>query len=226
MNEALLLAAGVTAALSPCPLATNMAAVGYMARQVGLGRAALACALLYAAGRMAAYVLLGLLLHGGLVSMPALSYALQETLPLFMGPLLLLAGLVMLEALPLPAWLHTAAPSRGTADTLMRGGVWGAFPLGMLFALALCPPSAALFFGVALPMAAQAASPAWVALACFGLGTALPVMAVGLLLASGAAAAARLLRGLPALQRTMRWIAGGGMLLLGAWLTLVHLYQL
>lgn len=96
----------------------------------------------------------------------------------------------------------------------------------MLFALALCPPSAALFFGVALPLAAQATSPAWVALACFGLGTALPVMAVGLLLASGAAAAARLLRGLPALQRTMRWIAGGGMLLLGAWLTLVNLYQI
>lgn len=226
MNEALLLAAGVTAALSPCPLATNMAAVGYMARRVGQGRAALACALMYAAGRMAAYVLLGLLLRGGLVSMPALSYALQETLPLFMGPLLLLAGLVMLDALPLPDWLHTAAPGRGAADTLMRGGVWGAFPLGMLFALALCPPSAALFFGVALPLAAQAASSAWAGLACFGLGTALPVMAVGLLLVSGASAAACLQRCLPAAQRIMSGVAGGGMLLLGAWLTLVHLYQI
>lgn len=220
MNELLLVGAGIAAALSPCPLATNMAAVGYMARQMGNGRAALLCALLYAAGRMGAYVLLGLVLQGGLVSLPALSYWLQETLPLIMGPLLLLTGLVLTEALPLPAWLHNATPSRSTTDALLRGGVWGALPLGALFALALCPPSAALFFGVALPMASQAATPAWIGISCFGLGTALPVMAAGLLLTAGGTCAARLLHCLPALQRTLRWVAGGGLFLLGAWLTL------
>ncbi len=220
MNEMALFAAGLAAALSPCPLATNMAAVGYMARQVGNGRAALCCALLYALGRMVAYVLLGVVLHGGLVSMPALSYWLQEQLPLFMGPLLLLTGLVLLNALPLPAWLHSATPNRRTADALLHGGAWGALPLGALFALALCPPSAALFFGVALPLAAQAATPVWVGISCFGLGTALPVMAAGMLLTASAGYAARMLHCLPALQRTLRWAAGGGMLLLGAWLVL------
>ena len=220
MNELLLVGAGIAAALSPCPLATNMAAVGYMARQVGNGRAALLCALLYAVGRMGAYMLLGLVLQGGLVTLPPLSYWLQETLPLIMGPLLLLTGLVLTEALPLPAWLHNATPSRSTTDALLRGGVWGALPLGALFALALCPPSAALFFGVALPMASQAATPAWIGISCFGLGTALPVMAAGLLLTIGGSYAARLLHCLPALQRTLRWVAGGGLFLLGAWLTL------
>lgn len=119
MNELLLVGAGIAAALSPCPLATNMAAVGYMARQVGNGRASLLCALLYAVGRMGAYMLLGLVLQGGLVTLPPLSYWLQETLPLIMGPLLLLTGLVLTEALPLPAWLHNATPSRSTTDALL-----------------------------------------------------------------------------------------------------------
>lgn len=218
MNEWALLGVGVAAAMSPCPMATNLAAVGYISRHVGAGRRSLLCALLYAAGRMAAYTTLGLAITAGLVGMPALSYALQTRGPLVLGPLMLLAGLVLLDILPLPGWLRIGTPGKGTVDGVLgRGGVWGAFPLGALFALALCPPSAALFFGGALPLAAECTVPLPVGISIFGLGTALPVMLLALGLSLGAGKMAAVFRCLPAIQRAFKLLGGLALLGLGLW---------
>ena len=51
---------------------------------------------------------------------------------------------------------RSAAGCRRRTERLAARGVWGAVPLGMVFALAFCPVSAALFFGSLIPLATSA----------------------------------------------------------------------
>ena len=50
---------GILTSISPCPLATNIAAVSYVGRRVGSGRAVLLSGGLYTVGRSFAYLVLG-----------------------------------------------------------------------------------------------------------------------------------------------------------------------
>jgi len=74
--------------------------------------------------------------------------------------------------------------SQGLQRRVDRWGVWGAGPLGIIFAFAFCPVSAALFFGSLVPLAADRSSPLLLPLV-YGLGTALPVAGFAMLLAGG-----------------------------------------
>ena len=194
MNEAILFGLGIVSSLAPCPLATHMAALGYLSQYLGEQRKALLGALLYAAGRMSAYSLLGILLSTG-TGIPTLSYALQKGMPYVMAPLLMLTGLVLLEVLTLPEILQRSAPPLRTVNLLLQlRGVWGAFPLGLLFALALCPTSAALLFGSAWPLATNSALPVAIGFASFGLGSTLPIIIAALGICLGAGKITRLIR--------------------------------
>lgn len=218
MNEAILFGLGIVSSLAPCPLATHMAALGYLSQYLGEQRKALLGALLYAAGRMGAYSLLGILLSTGTTGIPALSYSLQKGMPYVMGPLLMLTGLVLLELLTLPEILQRSAPPLRTVNRLLQlRGVWGAFPLGLLFALALCPTSAALLFGSAWPLATNSALPVAIGFACFGLGSALPIIIAALGICLGAAHIHPLLRHLPRLRRAITTLTGIALLVGGAW---------
>lgn len=220
MNLLYLLGIGLAAAIAPCPLTTNLAAIGYLTRHVGSQRQVAWSALAYTLGRMSAYVAVGLLLSLGLSQAPQVSYWLQEELPNYLAPLLLIAGLVMLDCLPFIS--IGAKPGSATIEKLGKSGVGGAFILGALFALALCPPSAALFFGVALPVAAQSGMGACLGIGFFGFGTALPVAAVALLLTCSAAKAAKAISCLPRVQLACKYIAGSALLLLGAYMTIMR----
>ena len=221
MNLLYLLGIGIAAAVAPCPLTTNLAAIGYLTRHVGEQRRVAWAAAAYTLGRMAAYVGLGLLLSLGLSQAPQVSYWLQEELPNYLAPVLLIAGLVILDCIPFLS--IGRKPGAETAQKLGRCGAGGGFLLGVLFALALCPPSAALFFGVALPVAAQSGSVgAWLGISIFGLGTALPVAAFALLLTCSAAKAAKAMQCLPRIQSICKYVSGGALLLLGAYMTITQ----
>ncbi|MBP6783822.1 MAG: sulfite exporter TauE/SafE family protein, partial [Verrucomicrobiales bacterium] len=87
---------GIVTSVSPCPLATNVAAVSVLARRIDDRRRALAGAVLYTLGRMLVYIALALIVLAGLASMPELSgFLRREILPL-VGPVLILVGLVVL----------------------------------------------------------------------------------------------------------------------------------
>jgi cytochrome c biogenesis protein CcdA len=169
---------GVVTSVSPCPMATNVAAIGYLARNSHSRALQLFAGWLYALGRALAYTLVGALITWGLLSTPVLSDFLQKHLGQLMGPLLVLAGMVLLGMLPGP-------PSFGGSGKLGQkiadSGVAGAGLLGFLFALAFCPVSAALFFGSLLPLAVKQES-TWLLPAVFGIGSALPVLFFGILL--------------------------------------------
>jgi cytochrome c-type biogenesis protein len=175
---------GVLASIGPCPLATNVVALSYAARQFDDRRAVLASGGLYALGRAAAYTVVGaaIVVAGARVSSTA--RGLQDFADVALGPLLVLVGLVMLGVLTIPAAVTGSGRMTRFGERMGRRGGLGAFALGFMFALAFCPYSAALFFGVLVPMA-LAKSGGLGLPAAFGVGTSAPVLILGVPLALG-----------------------------------------
>jgi cytochrome c biogenesis protein CcdA len=173
---------GILTSISPCPLATNIAAVSYVGRHVGSPRQVLLAGGLYTAGRMLAYLVLGAAAVWSLLSMVTVAGFLQGTFHRALGPLLILVGLLLLGLLRLK--VPSIGVSEGLQDRVDRAGIWGAGLLGIVFALAFCPVSAGLFFGSLVPVAVTHSSPLLLP-ALYGVGTALPVAVFSLLLAAG-----------------------------------------
>ncbi len=208
---------GVLTSVSPCPLATNIAATTVLARRLGDRKRAVAGITAYTLGRVGAYVLLASILFLGLASMPAVSAFLrQEVLPL-VGPILILAGMAVLGWIPLPFNLKFG--SADAAERISRWGILGEFLLGGLFALSFCPVSAALFFGSLIPLAA-ASTLSTLAVVLYGVGTALPVALLSFLAIFSAEKAGMALRRIQQLQRTALALTGAVLIGIGCWLTL------
>ena len=174
---------GILTSISPCPLATNIAAVSYVGRRVGSRRAVLLSGGLYTVGRSFAYLVLGAAAVWSLMSMVTVSSFLQGTFHRLLGPLLIAVGLLLLGV------FEFALPNLIANENLQKkvdhAGVWGAGLLGIVFALSFCPVSAGLFFGGLVPLAVERSSPLLLPLV-YGIGTALPVIIFAALLAAGA----------------------------------------
>jgi cytochrome c-type biogenesis protein len=206
---------GVITSVSPCPMATNLAAISYLARHSHSRAIQLLAGLLYAAGRAVAYTLVGALIAWGLLSAPVLSNFLQKHLGQLMGPLLVLVGMILLGLIP---GLPSFGGSGKLGKKLAEHGAVGAGLLGFLFALAFCPVSAALFFGSLLPLAIRHES-TWLLPAVFGIGSALPVLVFGILLTLARETASR---AFGRLQRIDRWLLPAtGWLLIGIGIYLI-----
>lgn len=174
---------GILTSISPCPLATNIAAVSYVGRQVGSPRAILLSGALYTAGRALAYLVLGAAAVWSLMSVVTVSNFLQGNFHRALGPLLIVVGLLLLGIFKLN--LPGFGVSAGLQQRVDRSGVWGAGLLGIVFALSFCPVSAALFFGSLIPLAVDNSSPLLLP-TIYGVGTAIPVAGFAILLAGGA----------------------------------------
>jgi cytochrome c biogenesis protein CcdA len=174
---------GILTSISPCPLATNIAAITYIGKRVDRPAYVLSTGLLYTLGRTVTYVVLGVLIVAGALAISDLSFFLQRNMNKILGPILLLAGLVLLGTIK----FNMSGPS--FADRLQgkieKYGLWGAGILGLLFALSFCPVSAALFFGSLIPLAVEQESSVLMP-TLYGIGTALPVFVFATLIAVGA----------------------------------------
>ncbi len=177
-----MLGLGVSSAIMPCPLAGNIAAVSFLTRQVSSPLAACLSALLYTVGRVGAYATIALLLGLGLSSVPTLSYTLQTEMPIYMGPLLAIAGLVLLGIIPFPSIGKKSSAFQTEGKGVLATCV-SSLGMGFLFALALCPPSAAILFASVLPTSLQLDTVGFgMSIISFGIGTALPVVVIALVL--------------------------------------------
>lgn len=194
---------GILTSISPCPLATNIVAVSFIGRQVGSARRVLLSGLLYTFGRMFTYVVLGGVVVLGMISIPAVANFLQDYMDKILGPLLLLAGLLLFGS------FRFRLPGMGGSETTHRlaeqGGVMGAIPLGVIFALSLCPISAALFFGSLIPLALQHKSYLLLP-GLYGAGTGLPVVVFGLVIAFSASSVGKLFNRVAAIEKWVRRI--------------------
>lgn len=207
---------GLLTSISPCPLASNLAAIAYLSRRVESRRRAVAGALAYTLGRVAAYTAIAGLLALGVVSAPELSQNLQRWIGPVLGPLLILTSMVLLGLISLP--FQMAAANQERADRWISRGWWGEFMLGVLFALSFCPVSAALFFGSLIPLALGSGQPLPV-VALYGIGTAAPIAVLAMVMIFSMRAASQAAGGI---ARARPWIAkvtGVLLLLAGLYLT-------
>ncbi len=214
---------GILTSISPCPLATNIAAVSYVGRQIGSTRSALLAGGLYTAGRTLAYLVLGAAAVWSLMSVVAASRFLQGGFARALGPLLIVIGLFLLGIFKLNL------PGFGVSDELQqrvdRWGVWGAGLLGIVFALSFCPVSAALFFGSLVPLAANHGSPLLLP-AVYGIGTALPVAVFALLIAAGTGHLGKAVNRLQAFEVWARRVTGVVFVSVGIYETLRSTFYL
>lgn len=211
---------GILTSISPCPLATNVAAISYLGRRVDSPRHVLVGGLLYTVGRTVAYVALGFVCVMGLLSMPEVSRFLQRHMNRILGPVLIVAGVFLLEVIR-PVLPGLGRRGEKLRERLQSKGVWGAAPLGALFALSFCPVSAALFFGSLVPLAVRFDSPVLFP-TLYGAGTALPVVGFAVLVAFGARFVARAFDRLAVVERWARRLTGVVFVVVGIYMTVIY----
>jgi cytochrome c-type biogenesis protein len=212
---------GILTSISPCPLATNIAAISFVGRQVDSPRKVFVSGLLYTGGRMLTYVVLGTVLVASLLSAPSLSYSLQKYMNLALGPLLIVVGMVLLELITFN--VGGRGISQAMQDRAAKMNVWGAGLLGILFALSFCPTSAALFFGSVLPLAVKWES-GLVMPGIYGIATGLPVLLFAGLLAIGTQKVTQTYIRVMAFERWARTITGVLFIIVGVYYCLTYIY--
>ncbi len=211
---------GLLTAISPCPLATNITAVGYISKNINNNRKVLVNGLLYTLGRILSYTVLGvillIILHQGLSL-----FHIQKNLAYFggvaLGPLLVLIGLFMLfgHKLQLPKMRLGIS-----GEKLSQKGSLGALLLGALFAMAFCPTSAVFYFGGLIPLAASETG-GFLLPAVFAIATALPVIIVAFILAFSVGSLGAFYGRIQTLQKVMNVIVAGLFIVIGCYYCLL-----
>lgn len=165
---------GILGGFSPCQISTGIGAVALIGRQPD--RHTFTRGLAYVAGKSVVYALLGLavvVLGRGLE---------QSTIPFIVvlrrviGPIMILAGLVMLGAWrPGFGFVPGQRLAAAAADRFDGRTHRGAFALGAAFSFAFCPTLFLLFFGLVMPLTTSAPlGAAYPPL--FALGTGTPLL--------------------------------------------------
>ena len=173
---------GILTSISPCPLATNIAAVSFLSKKVNHPRLVLRSSIAYTVGRMLTYALVGVVIITSLANVPVTANFLQKYMNKILGPALLIVGLFLLDLIKIN--IPNFSISQDKQTTLAESGVKGSFVLGVIFALSFCPIAAALFFGSLIPLALK--SPYGIVLPLFyGVGTGIPVVIFALGIAMG-----------------------------------------
>ena len=170
---------GLMTAISPCPLATNISAIGFISRDLKDQKRVFISVLIYTLGRVVSYTGLALIIFFGASKMN-ISMLFQGWGEKLLGPLMILIGLFMLDVIKLkfPGF-------SGITDKIgekSRGSYWSTFLLGMVFALAFCPYSGVLYFVMLIPMTVASASGLYLPV-LFAIATGLPVILFAWLLA-------------------------------------------
>lgn len=214
---------GILTSISPCPLATNIAAISYIGKRVDKPGLVFATGLLYTFGRTVAYLLLGIVLVTSLISAPYLSNWLQKYMTMILGPILILVGMVLLGLIG--QGLTGFVSSESIRKRAERMGLWGAGLLGFVFALSFCPVSAAIFFGSLLPIAVSAQS-AVLYPTIYGIGTALPVVLFSVVIASSAYSLARFFDKVMQFEVWARRITGILFIGIGIYFSIRYIFKL
>lgn len=212
---------GILTSISPCPLASNIAAISFITRRIGKTREVLLSGLLYTVGRTLTYVVLAAILVAGLLATGDVARFLQRYLNQILGPVLILVGMVLLGMIG--SGLSFNLAGQGVQERAARGGWWWSGLLGILFALSFCPVSAGLFFGGLVALATQQSSPVFLP-ALFGAGTALPVVGFAFLIAFGSRYVGKAFNKLTQVERWVRTITGIVFILAGIYYSLTYIY--
>jgi len=171
---------GLMTAISPCPLATNITAIGFISKDIESRRKVFYNGLIYTLGRAITYTTIGLIFFFSAGEIRMSGY-LQQWGEKLLGPLMIIIGLFMLGA-----FNFIKIPGLGSLTDKMENrankGFWGVLLLGIVFALAFCPYSGVLYFGMLIPMTISSASGLYLPVV-FAIATGIPVIIFAWLIA-------------------------------------------
>lgn len=170
---------GLMTAISPCPLATNITAIAFISKDMENRRKVFFNGLIYTLGRAISYTAIGVVLFFGASTFSVAGFF-QQWGERLLGPLLLIIGIFMLDI------IRINFPGLGKLGDKMeqnpKKGFWQVLLLGIVFALAFCPYSGLLYFGMLIPI--TIASPSGLFLpVIFAVATGLPVIVLAWMLA-------------------------------------------
>ncbi len=171
---------GIMTAISPCPLATNITAIAFIGKDIENKRLVFINGLLYTLGRAISYVALGTILFFGASKFHVASF-LQSNGEKFLGPLLLVMGFFMLDFIKIRFPGLNKITDKFQQEEKRNSAV-SSIVMGILFALAFCPYSGMLYFGMLIPMTISSTSGLILPL-IFAIATGLPVIIFAYLIA-------------------------------------------
>ena len=171
---------GLMTAISPCPLATNITAIGFISKDIENKKKIFFNGLWYTLGRAISYTALGIILYFGASKFEVAKFF-QSHGEKFLGPLLIVVGMLMFD------FIKIRFPGFGKIKERMQNNNkkqnwWSALLLGIVFALAFCPYSGVLYFGMLIPMTISSPSGLFLPVV-FALATGLPVIIIAWILA-------------------------------------------
>ncbi len=196
---------GLMTAISPCPLATNITATAYISKNITSKKKVFISGILYSIGRAFSYSVIGLLLFFG-ASKFHIALFFNQNGEKYLGPLLILLGLIMLNVIKLN-FLGKSNFTERLSNKFKDKGLLGSFLIGVVFALAFCPYSGALFFGMLIPITISSANGLYLPI-IFAFGTGLPVILFTYLLAFTAGKIGVFYNRITKIEKVMRTVAG------------------
>ncbi|MDD5730002.1 MAG: aromatic aminobenezylarsenical efflux permease ArsG family transporter [Candidatus Omnitrophica bacterium] len=214
---------GILTSISPCPLATNVAAISFLSKKIVHPKAVFLSGLFYTAGRMFSYAALGIIIINSLLSVPVLANFLQKYMNKLFGPVMVVTGLVLLDLFKFN--MPSLTLSQKHQEKIADSGIKGSFILGFVFALVFCPVSAALFFGSLIPLALNNKLGGMLPF-LYGIGTGLPVLLFALFFALGVSSLGRWFNRLTKLEHYMRKITAVLFILVGLYYISLYLLRI
>ncbi len=170
---------GLMTAISPCPMATNITAIGFIGKDIDKKNRVFYNGLIYTLGRTFAYTALAIILVLS-ADQFQISGLFQQYGQKIIGPLMLIIGVLMLGIIKLNFPAFSKLSERIKNKT--KRSYWDVFLLGVIFALAFCPYSGVLFFGMLIPLTMSTASGLYLPV-IFAIATGIPVILFAWLIA-------------------------------------------
>jgi cytochrome c-type biogenesis protein len=209
---------GLMTAISPCPLATNITATAYISKNISDKKIVLFSGFVYFLGRAFSYTTIGLILYFG-ANKFQFSRFFNQNGERFLGPLLIIIGLIMLNVIKLN-FLGKSNFTVRLTEKVKGKGLLGSFLIGAIFALAFCPYSGALYFGMLIPMTITSADGLYLPIV-FAFGTGLPVILFTYLLAFAASNVGVFYNKIAKIEKIMRYVAGVIFIFVGIYYILI-----
>ena len=210
---------GLMMAISPCPLITNITAMAYISRNIGAKKSkVLLIGLAYTMGRALAYVSIASFIVFVGLNAQSISFPLQIYGEKMLGPFLILIGVVLLGVFKIQLF-KGSKQLESIKEKLANEGLLGSFLLGVIFALAFCPFSAVLFFGMLIPLAIESGDGFAIPLV-FAIATGLPVVLFSLVLAYSLSKLGSILHKVQTLEKYTRMAAAVIFILAGLYCTI------
>ena len=214
---------GTLTVIHPCPLSTNIAAVSLLYGWKQGYKSRISTILLFVVGEIVTFAVLGIFISFGMLNIPVVANFLRTYMRQLLGPILIIVGM-MLWGILLPKQF-TLRISERFLRVFLKFGILGGFFLGILIALSFCPMSAAIFFGVLIPLSisnnAVVLYPAF-----FGIGSSIPLLVIVLVISKSVILFDRSFLLKKSLEKKLREFTSIAMTLIGIFISLRYIFKI